>query len=47
MEDILELDLELLGPKQLQISFQGRRRQAYTNVESPIIEVNGICPLPE
>ena len=47
VEDILELDLELLGPKQLQISFKGRRRQIYTNVESSIIAVDGICPLSE
>lgn len=46
-EDILKLDLELLEPNQLQVNFKGRRRQIYTNVESPIIEVNGICPLPE
>ena len=47
VEEILELDLEFLGPKQLQISFKGRHRRIYTNVESSILEVNGICPLPE
>lgn len=47
VEDILELDFELLEPNQLQVSFKGRRRQIYTNVESLVIEVNGICPLPE
>lgn len=47
VEDILKLDLELLEPNQLQVNFKGRRRQIYTNVESPIIEVNGTCPLPE
>ena len=46
-EDILKLDLELLEPNQLQVNFKGRRRQIYTNVESPIIEVDGICPLSE
>ncbi len=47
VEDILKLDLELLELNQLQISFKGSRRQIYTNVESSILEVNGICPLPE
>ena len=47
VEDILKLDLELLEPNQLRVSFKGCRRQIYTNVESSILEVNGICPLPE
>ncbi len=47
VKEILELDLELLEPKKLQISFKGRRRQIYINVEPSMIEVNGICPLPE
>lgn len=45
VEYILELDLELLNPKQLQVSFKGRRPQPYVNVEPSIIQVNGICPL--
>ena len=44
-EDILQLDLEFLNSRKLQIRFKGRRPQRYTNVEPPIIEVNGICPL--
>ena len=43
--DVLQLDLKFLGPKQLQVKFQGRRPRQYTNVEPPIIEVDGICPL--
>ena len=39
VEDILQLDLELLEPNQLQVHFKGQRRQGY------IIQVNGICPL--
>lgn len=45
VEDIFELDLELLNPRQLQVNFKGRRRQRYTNAEPPIIQVSGICPL--
>ena len=45
VEDVLQLNLELLNSKQLQVRFQGRRPQRYTSVEPPIIEVNGICPL--
>ena len=45
VEDILLLDLELLGPKKLQVRFKGRRPQRYTNTEALILEVNGICPL--
>lgn len=44
VEHILELNLELLNPRQLQVRFKGRR-QPYTNVEPSIIQVNGICPL--
>ena len=47
VDDILQLDLEILNPKQLQIDFKGRRPKIYINVEPSILEVNGICPLPE
>ena len=43
--DVLQLDLTLLNPKQLQVKFQGRRPRQYTNIEPSIIEVDGICPL--
>ena len=45
VEDILQLDLELLNSKQLQVKFQGHSPRRYTNVEPAIIEVDGICPL--
>ena len=45
VEHILELDLEPLNLKQLQVSFKGRRRQRHINVEPSIIQVNGTCPL--
>ena len=43
--DVLQLDLKLLNPRQLQVKFQGRRPRRYTNVEPSIIQVDGICPL--
>ena len=45
VEDVLQLDLKLLNPKQLQVRFKGRRPQRYTNVEPFTIQVDGICPL--
>lgn len=39
VEDILQLDLQLLNPNQLQVHFKGQRHQGY------IILVNEICPL--
>ena len=45
VEDILQLELKLLSPEELQINFKGRRRQRHTDIEPPIIQVNGICPL--
>ena len=45
VEDILQLDLELLSPEELQVRFKGRRSQRSTNVKPPIIEVDGICLL--
>ncbi len=47
VEDILQLDLKLLNPRQLQVNFKGRRNQRYTDVEPYIIQVNGICSLSE
>lgn len=47
VEDILELDLDLIDSSQLHVSFKGRRRRVYANVEPPILDVNGICPLRE
>ena len=45
VEDIVQLDLELLNSKQLQIRFKGQRPQRYGNIESVAIQVDGICPL--
>ena len=44
IEDILQLDLELLNSKKLQIRFKGHRPQRH-GVEPSIIQVDGICPL--
>lgn len=45
VQTVLELDLEVLNPKQLQVKFRGRRPQVAINIRPSIIEVNGICPL--
>ena len=45
VEDVLQLDLELLNPEELQIRFKGRCPRQGIGVEPPIIEVNGICRL--
>ena len=45
VEDILLLNLELLGSKKLRVRFKGRRPQRYTNIEASTLDVNGICPL--
>ena len=45
VQTVLELDFEVLNPKQLQVKFKGRRPQVAINIRPSIIEVNGICPL--
>lgn len=45
IEDILKLDLELLGPAQLRVNFKGRRPQFAVNEAPSIIEFEGSCPL--
>ena len=45
VDEILKLDLKLLNSKEVQVGFRGRRPRRYTNVESSIIEFNGVCPL--
>ena len=47
VEDIVELDLELLGPAQLRVKFRGRRPQFAVNEAPSILEFEGICPLSE
>ena len=45
VEDVLQLDLKLLNPWQLQVRFEGRRPQRAINVAPSIIQVDGLCPL--
>lgn len=45
VQTVLQLDLVVLNPKQLQVKFRGRRPQPAINIRPSIIEVNGICPL--
>lgn len=45
VDEILKLDLKLLNSKEVQVGFRGRCPRRSTNVEPPIIEFNGVCPL--
>lgn len=47
IENVLQLDLELLGPTQLQVRFKGIRPKFYSNVDPSTIEFEGICSLSE
>ena len=47
VENVLLLELELLGSTQLQVRFKGIRTQFYSNVEPSTIEFEGVCSLPE
>ena len=47
VEDILQLDMELLTPAQLQVKFRGRQLQLDVNEEPVLLELEGICSLPE
>ncbi|RKU31693.1 hypothetical protein C6499_04100 [Candidatus Poribacteria bacterium] len=47
VENVLRLDLELLGPTQLQVGFKGIRPKFYSNEDPATIEFEGICPLSE
>ena len=47
IENVLQLDLELLGATQLQVRFKGIRPKFYSNVPASTIEFEGICPLSE
>ncbi len=47
VEDILKLYLDVLDSSRMRVEFKGRRRRVYDNVEPPILEVKGICPLRE
>jgi hypothetical protein len=45
VEDVLQLDLKLLNPWQLQVRFEGYLPRRAINVAPSTIQVNGICPL--
>ena len=47
VEDVLQLDLKLVNPTELQVKFKGRRSQKDINKEPTLIKFEGICPLPE
>ena len=47
VENVLRLDLELIGPTQLQVRFKGIRPKFYSNEAPSTIEFEGICPLSE
>ena len=47
VEDILQLDVELLNSEKLKVKFKGRRSQVDINEEPVLLELEGICPLPE
>ena len=47
VEDILQLDMALLTPAQLQVKFRGRQLQLDVNEEPVLLELEGICSLPE
>lgn len=47
VEEILQLELKLLNPTELQVRFKGRRSQFDINQQSKLLEFEGICPLPK
>ena len=47
IESVVQLDLELLGPTQLQVKFKGIRPKFYSNVPPSTLEFEGICLLSE
>ena len=47
VEEILQFDLKLLNPNQVEIKFKGRRRKRYISEEPYEFEVNGTCQLSE
>lgn len=47
VEDIHQLDLKLVKPTDLQVEFKGQRPQLYVDEKTTLIEIEGICPLPE
>ena len=47
VEDILQLDVELLGSEGLRVKFKGQHPQTDVSEEPVLVEVKGICPLLE
>ena len=47
VEEILQFDLKVLNPNQVEVKFKGQRHKRFTNVEPYIFEVNGTCQLSE
>ena len=47
VEEVLQFDLKLLNPNQVEIKFKGRRHKRYINVEPYEFEVDGTCQLSE
>ena len=47
VENVLQLDLELLGPTQLQVRFKGIRPRFSSNIDPSTLEFEGICSLSE
>jgi hypothetical protein len=45
VEQVLKLDLRLMKNHRLHVSFSGRRPRRFSNVEPPIINVEGECDL--
>ena len=47
VEEILQFDLKLLNPNQVEVKFKGQRRKRFINNNPYIFEVNGTCQLSE
>ncbi len=47
VEEVLQFDLKLLNPEQVEVKFKGRRHKRYINEEPYEFEVDGTCQLSE
>ncbi len=47
IEDVIQLDLKLINPIELQVRFKGRRSWIFVNDNPATIEFEGICSLPD
>lgn len=43
---ILDLTFRFVRPREVHVSFHGRRPKFYSNMEPPVINVEGVCKLP-